>query len=150
MNESLPGEIPKGEPRRTNADPGTPEPGMPAGESNPAREFANPAPETGGPAAGPEARVLKALSGVVDPELGCNVVDLGLVYGVEVTDCQVRVDMTMTTAACPLGDYLATEAEMHIRRELPEMRSVRVNLVWEPPWSPEKMSGAARERLGWR
>ena len=92
--------------------------------------------------------VLAALREVVDPELGLNVVDLGLVYGVELADGDVRVAMTMTSQACPLGAYLTTEAEAAIRGRAPGARSVRVDLVWDPPWRPEMMSETARRALG--
>lgn len=98
---------------------------------------------------GPEDRVRQALSRVIDPEIGCNVVELGLVYGVAVEESGVVVSMTMTTAACPLGDYLASEAEQAIRRDMPEVGSVRVDLVWEPAWNPSMMSESARTLLRW-
>jgi metal-sulfur cluster biosynthetic enzyme len=94
-------------------------------------------------------QVREALRLVVDPELGINVVDLGLVYQVDVTDGQVRVAMTMTTPTCPLGESLSAEAEATIWQNVPGVRSVAVDLVWDPPWEPSRMSDAARERLGW-
>jgi metal-sulfur cluster biosynthetic enzyme len=94
-------------------------------------------------------RVLDALRHVIDPELGIDVVDLGLVYDVEAHDGDVSVQMTMTTPACPLGESLTREAEAAIRRMVPGVRSVRVALVWDPAWNPSMMSGAAKERLGW-
>lgn len=96
------------------------------------------------------ARVLDALREIIDPELGMNVVDLGLVYGIEVEENSVRVAMTMTSPTCPLGDSIAAQAEAALRRTLPDLESVRVDLVWDPPWEPSRMSGSARERLGWR
>lgn len=95
----------------------------------------------------PEA-VLDALREVVDPEIGVNVVDLGLVYGVEVQDGVVRVRMTMTSPACPLGSYLAGEARERILAHVPGAVAVDVALVWEPPWDPGMMSDAARRQLG--
>jgi metal-sulfur cluster biosynthetic enzyme len=94
--------------------------------------------------------VRDALRLVIDPELGVNVVDLGLVYRVDVADRDVRVALTMTTPACPLGDALVAEAEEAIRTRVPDAARVQVELVWDPPWSPSMMSDAARERLGWR
>jgi len=95
-------------------------------------------------------RVEEALRDVIDPELGINVVDLGLVYGIDVKDDgAIRVAMTMTTAACPLGESLAEQAEAAIRQSVPGVKSVSVDLVWDPPWQPSMMSDAARERLGW-
>ena len=93
--------------------------------------------------------ILEALRHVVDPEVGINVVDLGLVYEARLQDGHARVVMTMTTAACPLGESIADEARAAIRRNVPGVTAVSVDLVWEPPWQPSMMSAAARERLGW-
>jgi metal-sulfur cluster biosynthetic enzyme len=97
----------------------------------------------------PDETVLEALRLVIDPEIGMNVVDLGLIYRAEAQDGDVRVAMTMTTQACPLGESLAAEAESAIRAHVPGIRSVTVDLVWEPAWEPSMMSEAARKRLGW-
>ena len=71
-------------------------------------------------------------------------------YGIDVKDDgAIRVAMTMTTAACPLGESLAEQAEAAIRQSVPGVKSVSVDLVWDPPWQPSMMSDAARERLGW-
>jgi metal-sulfur cluster biosynthetic enzyme len=94
--------------------------------------------------------VLAALRHVIDPEIGINVVDLGLVYEVRRQDGHVHVVMTMTTAACPLGESIAEEARKTIRQKVPGVTAVSVDLVWEPPWQPSMMSAAAREQLGWR
>lgn len=91
----------------------------------------------------------EALREVIDPEVGIDVVDLGLVYRIEVTGSRIEVDMTMTTAACPLGPHLKEEAEAAIRRHLPQAESIAVHLVWDPPWTPERMSPRARSQLGW-
>jgi len=96
----------------------------------------------------PEA-VRDALRGVVDPEVGVNVVDLGLVYEVTVEGEAISVELAMTSAACPLGSHLKGEAEAAIRRHLPEAAKVTVNLVDDPPWTPARMNAAAREALGW-
>jgi len=93
--------------------------------------------------------VRDALHEVLDPEVGVNVVDLGLVYGIAVQGDQVRVDLTMTSAACPLGAHLKDQAETAIRSHCPEAARVTVDLVWDPPWSPERMSAEARRSLGW-
>ena len=94
--------------------------------------------------------VLEALRHVVDPEIGINVVDLGLVYEASARDGHVRVVMTMTTPACPLGESLAEDARAAIREHVSPVKSVAVDLVWEPPWQPSMMSDAARAQLGWR
>lgn len=85
---------------------------------------------------------------VIDPEIGINVVDLGLVYDVEADDEHITVDMTMTTAACPLGAYITDQAQTFLEKFFPDAE-VTVNLIWEPPWTPEMMSDAAKEQLGW-
>jgi metal-sulfur cluster biosynthetic enzyme len=94
-------------------------------------------------------RVREALRSVLDPEIGINVVDLGLVYRVDVQDGAVRVTMTMTSPACPLGETLAEQAEAVIRQRVPGVTSVGVDLVWEPAWNPSMMSDDARRQLGW-
>jgi metal-sulfur cluster biosynthetic enzyme len=102
----------------------------------------------GSPAIGPEERARLALSHVIDPEVGVNIVDLGLVYSVEIGDTGVRVVMTMTTAACPLGAYLREQARRLVATFLPEAGPVTVDLVWDPPWNPSMMSDEARRILG--
>jgi len=97
-----------------------------------------------------DAAVRDALRSVVDPEAGMNIVDLGLIYGVEVQADAVRVDMTMTTAACPMADMLVEQARAAVAAILPPATQVEVKLVWDPPWTPDKMSGVAREFFGWQ
>jgi metal-sulfur cluster biosynthetic enzyme len=94
-------------------------------------------------------RVMQALSEVIDPEVGIDVVALGLVYEVTATRERVHVRMTMTSPACPMGGQLADEALDEIRARLPEIDDVEVELVWDPPWDPSRMSETAREFFGW-
>lgn len=96
-----------------------------------------------------EEQIRNALREVDDPEIGINIIDLGLVYGVQVSDGNVYVRMTMTTPACPLHAYLSTASQEAIRRRFPEIRRVEIELVWDPPWEPAKMSPAAKQQLGW-
>jgi len=96
-----------------------------------------------------EAEVLETLRAVIDPELGINIVDLGLVYEVQVADGSVSVALTMTPPACPLSDYLLTQTEAVIRQRFPALHDLKIELVWEPLWNPMMMSWAARETLGW-
>ena len=90
-----------------------------------------------------------ALRQVADPEVGINIVDLGLVYGLERTGDGVRLDLTLTSPACPMGESIAAEAEFVLQQCLPPDAVVEINIVWEPPWSPFLMSDQARSTLGW-
>lgn len=88
-----------------------------------------------------------ALRDVEDPELGYNIVDLGLVYGVAVEGGAIAVTMTMTTPGCPAAGYI----EEGVRERLlsmPGAREVQVHVVWSPPWTPDMMSDDARRELG--
>lgn len=91
--------------------------------------------------------VLKVLSEVYDPEIPINIVDLGLIYKVEVNENNdVDVDMTFTTMACPMHAYIKTQANDAIKK-MDSVGKVNVNLVWEPKWTPEMISKEVRERL---
>ncbi len=93
--------------------------------------------------------VWDALRTVLDPEVGENVVDLGLVYRVDCAPARVQVDLTMTTPACPAAGSIADDAQDAIRRDCPEAREVNVAVVFDPPWTPERMSEQTRQRFGW-
>ena len=93
--------------------------------------------------------VREALRQVDDPEAGMNIVDLGLVYGVDVGADAVRIEMTMTTAACPMTDMIVEQVRDVVAAIVPAGTGVDVQLVWDPPWTPDKMSGVAREHFGW-
>jgi len=93
--------------------------------------------------------VREALRQVEDPEAGMNIVDLGLVYAVEVDAGAVRVDLTMTTAACPMADMIVDGTRDAINAMVPAGTTVDVRLVWDPPWTPDKMTGIARAHFGW-
>ena len=92
-----------------------------------------------------EDDVMEAMKDVVDPELGINVVDLGLVYGVTVDESNIAtIDMTLTSAACPLTDVI----EDQTRAALTEVvQDFRINWVWMPPWGPDKITDDGREML---
>jgi metal-sulfur cluster biosynthetic enzyme len=98
------------------------------------------------PAGSPETEdVLEALRDVVDPELGVNVVDLGLVYGVVVEpDRTATIDMTLTSAACPLTDVIEDQTRVALDGLVQDFR---INWVWLPPWGPEKITEDGREQL---
>jgi metal-sulfur cluster biosynthetic enzyme len=95
-----------------------------------------------------ETDIREALRHVVDPEIGVNIVDLGLVYRIEVEDGRVRIAMTMTSPTCPLGEYLKDLVTSAIRQRAPDVLDVDVSLEWEPPWNPDMMSDEARRQLG--
>jgi metal-sulfur cluster biosynthetic enzyme len=94
-----------------------------------------------------EPYVVCALQEVFDPEVGVNIVDLGLVYGVTDQDGHVRVQMTMTHRGGPLTRYITGMAEATIRQTVAGVKSVKIDLVWEPPWSPKMAADHARQRL---
>lgn len=96
-----------------------------------------------------QARAQEALSRVLDPELALDIVALGLVYDVRSTADGVEIDMTLTTPGCPVSEQLPAEAEDALRRAFPD-REVRVNIVWDPPWTPERLSEEAMDTLGFR
>ena len=97
-----------------------------------------------------EEEIRAALKTVEDPEAGMSVLDLGLVYAISAGPGKVRVEMTMTSPACPASDYIVDEAAAAIRAAAPEATDVEVVLVWDPPWTPERMSAAAQEKFGWK
>ncbi len=96
-----------------------------------------------------EQEVLHALRWVVDPEIGVNIVDLGLIYQVDISDQGIEVKMTMTTPACPLHTLIVSQVDTLLRRKFSQAGEINVTLVWDPPWEPELMSEAARRQLGW-
>ncbi|TWP35815.1 metal-sulfur cluster assembly factor [Leekyejoonella antrihumi] len=97
--------------------------------------------ELGGPA-------LDLLHEVIDPEVGVNIVDLGLVFRVQVLDGVAHVRMTLTTPGCPLGDYIDDEIRRTLT-SLPNIEDTYMDLVWEPRWSPELMTWEGKRQLGW-
>jgi len=92
-------------------------------------------------------QVLDALREVWDPELGLDIVSLGLVYEVRVDDDSVEVDMTLTTPGCPVSESLPQEAATAVQWALPGF-NIDVNLVWDPPWTPDLLSPEASASLG--
>jgi metal-sulfur cluster biosynthetic enzyme len=95
------------------------------------------------------ATIVQALERVVDPEVAMNIVDVGLVYAVKVADGRVDVEMTMTSAACPVTDIIVEDVENELDRALPPQLKLHVELVWEPAWTPQRMSAKARVFMGW-
>ena len=109
-------------------------------------------PESPFPYAGPEALrqpIVDALTRVVDPEVAMSIVDVGLIYGVTVTAEKLHVLLTMTSAACPVGDLIIEEIEAELDRIAPPELLIEVELVWEPPWTPDRMSERSRRFMAW-
>lgn len=94
-----------------------------------------------------EAAVLDALRQVMDPEIGCNIVDLGLIYGIAIEDGDVRITMTLTTPGCPMHESISAGAQMAVLG-LEDVNDVNVELIWEPPWHPGRMTEAGRAMIG--
>lgn len=93
--------------------------------------------------------IADALRRVVDPEVAMTIVDVGLVYSVEVSAQQWHLVMTMTSAACPVTDLILEEAQAELDRIAPDGTRVEIELVWEPPWTTERMSARAKAFMGW-
>ena len=88
-----------------------------------------------------------ALTQVIDPELHMNIVDLGLIYEVTLADAIATVQMTLTTPGCPYGPYILHEVDMAVKSQ-PGVNEVNIEVVWDPPWSPDKMTEEAKLELG--
>jgi metal-sulfur cluster biosynthetic enzyme len=95
-----------------------------------------------------QGALTKALKGVIDPEMALDVVELGLVYRVEAAPGATRVRITMTSAACPVTEYIVEEVGHAVRAARPGV-PVDVELTWDPAWTPERMSPSARSAMGW-
>lgn len=104
------------------------------------------------PYAGPEELrdpIRQALTRVVDPEVAMSIVDVGLIYGVDVTEDKVHVKVTMTSAACPVTDVILDDIERELDKVAPPEMVVQLELVWDPPWTMDRMSDRARRFMGW-
>ncbi len=108
-----------------------------------------PAPASAGePGGATYEAVINALREIFDPEIPVNIYDLGLIYGVEVSgDGDAVVTMTLTTPHCPVAESMPGEVELRVAA-VPGIRDAEVNLVWDPPWDPQKMSDEAKLELG--
>lgn len=91
--------------------------------------------------------ILKKLKKVMDPELNINIVDLGLIYGVKIKEDKVTVKMTLTTPGCPLLPHFESEVKKAVKK-VKGVKSVAIDLVFDPVWGPEKMTEEARVQLG--
>jgi metal-sulfur cluster biosynthetic enzyme len=90
--------------------------------------------------------IRSALRGVIDPELGINIVDLGLVYEIAIDGNAIGIAMTMTSPSCPLGEYLMESVERTLSLNFPHTQ-IGVELVWDPPWAPELITPEGRQKL---
>jgi metal-sulfur cluster biosynthetic enzyme len=95
----------------------------------------------------PARNVLESLHAVIDPELGIDIVSLGMVYEVSVVGGDINIEMTLTTPGCPL--HASIEADVkHVLGQVPGVDAINVELVWDPPWTPDAMNDYAKRSLG--
>ena len=107
-----------------------------------------PADPVGEPGGALQEQVIEALKEIYDPEIPVNIYELGLIYGVDVTeDGHAAVTMTLTTPHCPVAESMPAEVELRVSA-VPGIATAEVNLVWDPPWDPQKMSDEAKLELG--
>ncbi|MDR1995889.1 metal-sulfur cluster assembly factor [Azonexus sp.] len=94
-------------------------------------------------------QIRDTLRSVIDPEVGINIVDLGLVYDIRISPEMIAIDLTMTSPACPLSDLVLADVGSALATAWPNAPPVNTALVWNPPWEPKMMSNQARDVLGW-
>jgi metal-sulfur cluster biosynthetic enzyme len=95
-----------------------------------------------------EQEVMVVLKKCYDPEIPINIVDLGLIYGVAIEGEKVRVTMTLTSPGCPMHTTISEDIQRKLLK-LEDLSEAEVEVVWEPPWNPEKMTETAKKMLGW-
>ncbi len=118
--------------------------------SVPTKQHVTRGPGDGSGQPGPtEEKILEALHQVDDPEVGVNIVDLGLIYGLDIKDRNVDIRMTMTTPACPLSEQIRAEVDERIREVCPGVDAIQIEVVWSPPWSSDMMTPEGKRQLGW-
>jgi metal-sulfur cluster biosynthetic enzyme len=96
-----------------------------------------------------EAAVLQHLRQVIDPEIDCNIVDLGLIYGVQIQGSKLLVQMTLTTPGCPMHESIAWGVKTALLN-VEGIDDAQVDIIWDPPWHPSMMTDYGRERVGYR
>ena len=106
------------------------------------------APASSGPYAERERLITENLKQIYDPEIPMNIVDLGLIYGMEWAGDSVKLKMTLTAPGCPVAGILAEEVKAAIEK-VPNVHGATVEMTWEPPWSPERMSDFAKRQFGY-
>ena len=95
------------------------------------------------------APILQALRSVIDPEVAMNILDVGLVYRITVDERKLHLQVTMTSAACPVADVILEDIESALEHEMPPEIQIEVEVVWEPPWTSDNMSDEAKRFMGW-
>ncbi|MBI1931652.1 MAG: metal-sulfur cluster assembly factor [Ignavibacteriales bacterium] len=95
-----------------------------------------------------EEQIRTALTKVIDPEIGFNIVDMGLVYKIDIHENNIIITMTLTTPGCPMHNSITDWAEKEIKN-LDPLLDVKINLVWQPPWTPNMMNSNLRKSLGY-
>jgi len=96
-----------------------------------------------------EQRIYSALQSVIDPEIGENLIELGLIYGIQIQDNIAKVTFTMTSQACPMSEMVIENIHDAVNQTLADNMVLELDLVWEPAWEPDMMSAQAKQRLGW-
>lgn len=115
----------------------------------PSTEAAAPfAPAASGPYAEREKLITENLKQIYDPEIPMNIVDLGLIYAFEWTDDAVKLKMTLTAPGCPVAGILAEEVKAAIEK-VPNVKTATVEMIWDPPWSPDRMTEFAKRQFGY-
>ena len=94
-----------------------------------------------------EESVLEKIKEIIDPEIGINIVDMGLIYEVDIDDTTVDIKMTLTSPGCPAGGQIVNGAQ-HVTQQLDGVEEVNIEVVWNPRWTPELMSEEAKDELG--
>ncbi len=94
-----------------------------------------------------EESVYEAIKEIIDPEIGINIVDMGLIYDVDINDTTIDITMTLTSPGCPAGGQLVNGTQ-HVTQQLDGVEEVNVSVVWTPRWTPELMSEEAKDELG--
>lgn len=117
-------------------------------ETTPENTLAN----TGSPSLPDSEDIRQILRQVQDPEVGADIVSLGLIYAIEVTPEQIGIRLTMTSPACPMGEMILDDIQVKLKKglaDLPDTPPIELHLVWEPPWHPSMMDAATRLQFGW-
>ena len=94
-------------------------------------------------------QIRETLKEILDPEIGINIVDLGLVYQIELRPEELYIQITMTSPTCPLSGVITRNMDQVLRKTFPDLGEMTIELVWDPAWSPELMSDTAKKQLGW-